>query len=67
MFIGSLRVYFVVIPEEFAEMFLEITVFPLAVVVVGGSDVFPHLLLSSPYSLHPLPSSLTVKSELYPE
>lgn len=44
----SLWVYFVVISEEFAEMFLEISVFPLAVVVVGGSDVFPHLLLSSP-------------------
>lgn len=66
MYSDSLRVYFVVIPEEFAEMFLEITVFPLVVVVVGGSDVFPHLLLSSPCSLQPLPSSLTVKSALYP-
>lgn len=35
MYDSSLQVYFAVIPEEFDEMFLEITVFPLAVVVVG--------------------------------
>lgn len=58
MYGSSLGVYFVVIPEEFVEMFLEITVFPLAVVVVGEA------VMSSPISSSPpplLPSSLTVK------
>lgn len=47
MYGSSLGVYFVVIPEEFVEMFLEITVFPLAVVVVGEA------VMSSPISSSP--------------
>lgn len=49
MYGSSLGVYFVVIPEEFVEMFLEITVFPLAVVVVGEA------VMSSPISSSPPP------------